>query len=142
MEDNYAASDAEHLPRLTKTISRETPNPERFVNETIEEWVAADTSTRLVDNGVLDRETAHFFRTAGRPRDDRDMANRNFPRRSWSSAGVDVTNLISGDFVSLSQRLKVTATDNRSSVFVCEPVDPEQTTCGTANDLVLDAPRP
>lgn len=86
MEDNYAASDAEHLPRLTKTMSRETPNPERFVNETIEEWVAADTSTRLVDNGVLDRETAHFFRTAGQPREDRDMANRNFPRRSWSSA--------------------------------------------------------
>lgn len=35
MEDNYAASDAEHLPRLTKTMSRETPNPERFVKETI-----------------------------------------------------------------------------------------------------------
>ncbi len=35
MEDNYAASDAEHLPRLTRTMSRETPNPERYVRKTI-----------------------------------------------------------------------------------------------------------
>ena len=86
MEDDYAASDAEHLPRLTKTMNRETPSPEQFVKKTIEEWVAAATSTSLVDNGVLDRETAHFFRTAGRPQKDRDMANRNFQRRSSSSA--------------------------------------------------------
>lgn len=62
MEENLAASDAEDLPRLMKTMSRESPNPERFIRETLKEWAAADTSTHLVELEVLKRITSPYAR--------------------------------------------------------------------------------
>ena len=53
MEENLAASDAEDMPRLLKTMSREMPNRELFIEETLKEWAAADTSTHVLEVEVL-----------------------------------------------------------------------------------------
>jgi hypothetical protein len=58
MEENLAASDAEDMPRLLKTMSREMPNRELFIAETLKEWDAADTSTHLIEIQVLKHSDA------------------------------------------------------------------------------------
>jgi hypothetical protein len=63
MEENLAASDAEDMPRLLKTMSREMPNRELFIEETLKEWAAADTSTHLIDIEVLKHSDAPNART-------------------------------------------------------------------------------
>jgi hypothetical protein len=63
MEENLAASDAEDMPRLLKTMSREMPNRELFIEETLKEWAAADTSTHLVEIEVLKHSDALNART-------------------------------------------------------------------------------
>jgi hypothetical protein len=63
MEENLAASDAEDMPRLLKTMSREMPNRELFIEETLKEWAAADTSTHLLEIEVLKHSDAPNART-------------------------------------------------------------------------------
>jgi hypothetical protein len=63
MEENLAASDAEDMPRLLKTMSREMPNRELFIAETMKEWDAADTSTHLLEIEVLKHSDAPNART-------------------------------------------------------------------------------
>ena len=73
----------------------------------------------------------------GIPRDDL--------KRAVIVQGVDASNLITGAFVLLPQRLKVIATEALSggkTVFVFEPVDPEQKGWLKATDPILDAPGP
>jgi len=53
MVENLAAADAEDMPRLLATMSREMPNRELFIRETRTEWAVADTYTRLIDLEVL-----------------------------------------------------------------------------------------
>lgn len=64
--ENYAASDAEDMPRLLKTMRVGLPNRDLLIGETLKEWDAADTSTRLVESVVRDRGTAHYFPAVGR----------------------------------------------------------------------------
>lgn len=63
MEENLAASDAEDMPRLLKTMSREMPNRELFIEETLKEWAAADTSTHVLEVEVLKHSDAPNART-------------------------------------------------------------------------------
>ena len=63
MEENLAASDAEDMPRLLKTMSREMPNRELFIEETLKEWAAADTSTHVLEIEVLKHSDAPNART-------------------------------------------------------------------------------
>ena len=63
MEENLAASDAEDMPRLLKTMSREMPNRELFIEETLKQWAAADTSTHLIEIEVLKHSDAPNART-------------------------------------------------------------------------------
>jgi hypothetical protein len=63
MEENLAASDAEDMPRLLKTMSREMPNRDLFIAETLKEWDAADTSTHLIEIEVLKHSDAPNART-------------------------------------------------------------------------------
>jgi hypothetical protein len=63
MEENLAASDAKDMPRLLKTMSREMPNRELFITETMKEWAAADTSTHLLEIEVLKHSDAPNART-------------------------------------------------------------------------------
>ena len=63
MEENLAASDAEDMPRLLKTMSREMPNRELFIAETLKEWAAADTSTHVLEVEVLKHSDAPNART-------------------------------------------------------------------------------
>ena len=58
MEENLAASDAEDMPRLLRTMSREMPNRELFIEETLKEWAAADTSSHLIEIEVLKHSDA------------------------------------------------------------------------------------
>lgn len=52
-EENLAASDAEDMPRLLKTMSREMPTRELLIAETLKKWAAADTSTHVLEVEVL-----------------------------------------------------------------------------------------
>ena len=63
MEENLAASDAEDMPRLLKTMSREMPNRELFIEETLKEWAVADTSTHVLEVEVLKHSDAPNART-------------------------------------------------------------------------------
>jgi hypothetical protein len=63
MEENLAASDAEDMPRLLRTMSREMPNRELFIEETLKEWAAADTSTHVLEVEVLKHSDAPNART-------------------------------------------------------------------------------
>ena len=63
MEENLAASDAEDMPRLLKTMSREMPNRELFIAETLKEWAAADTLTHVLEVEVLKHSDAPNART-------------------------------------------------------------------------------
>lgn len=63
MVENLAATDAEDMPRLLATMSREMPNRELFIKETTKEWAAADTYTRLVDLEVLRHSDAPHANT-------------------------------------------------------------------------------
>lgn len=63
MVENLAAADAEDMPRLLATMSREMPNRELFIRETTQEWAAADTYTRLVELEVLRHSTAPHANT-------------------------------------------------------------------------------
>jgi len=63
MVGNLAAADAEDMPRLLATMSREMPNRELFIRETTKEWAVADTYTRLVDLEVLRHSDAPHANT-------------------------------------------------------------------------------
>ena len=63
MVENLAAADAEDMPRLLATMSREMPNRELFIRETTKEWAVADTYTRLVDLEVLRQSDAPHANT-------------------------------------------------------------------------------
>lgn len=63
MVENLAAADAEDMPRLLRTMSREMPNRELFIRETKQEWAVADTYTRLVDVEVLRQSNAPHANT-------------------------------------------------------------------------------
>ena len=63
MEENLAASDAEDMPRLLRTMSREMPNRELFIEETLKEWAVADTSTHVLEVEVLKHSDAPNART-------------------------------------------------------------------------------
>lgn len=63
MVENLAAADAEDMPRLLATMSREMPNRELFIQETKKEWAVADTYTRLVDLEVLRHSDAPHANT-------------------------------------------------------------------------------
>ena len=58
MEENLAASDAEDMERLLRTMSQEMPNRELFIRETEKEWALADTYTRLEEIEVLKQSRA------------------------------------------------------------------------------------
>ncbi|MFM7075200.1 MAG: hypothetical protein ACKO3G_03935 [Planctomycetaceae bacterium] len=63
MEANCIASDAEDLPWLGETMGREMPNREVFIEETVKEWAAADTSTHDLAVEVLKHSDAPNART-------------------------------------------------------------------------------
>jgi hypothetical protein len=63
MVENLAAADAEDMPRLLATMSREMPNSELFIRETKQEWAVADTYTRLVEIEVLKHSNAPLANT-------------------------------------------------------------------------------
>ena len=59
--------------------------------------------------------------------------------------GVDTSSLISGKFVRLEQRLKCVGTENLGNgqtVYVFEPVEPNQRTISKAEDPALSRPVP
>jgi hypothetical protein len=63
MVENLAAADAEDMPKLLATMSREMPNRDLFIRETRQEWAVADTYTRLVDLEVLRQSNAPHANT-------------------------------------------------------------------------------
>lgn len=63
MVENLVAADAEDMPRLLATMSREMPNRELFIRETKQEWAVADTYTRLVEIEVLKHSNAPHANT-------------------------------------------------------------------------------
>jgi hypothetical protein len=63
MKDNYAASDAEDMPRFLKTMSHGKSHRELFIRETLKESVAADTSKHTVKINVRNRNAAPYVRT-------------------------------------------------------------------------------
>lgn len=58
LEENYAASNAEDLPRLLRSMSQEMPQRKLFVDTCKQEWAVADHYYRLVDVQVLEHSDA------------------------------------------------------------------------------------
>jgi len=60
LEENYAASNVEDLPRLLKTMSREMPQRQLFISACRQEWAESDIYHRLVDVQVLEHSDAEY----------------------------------------------------------------------------------
>lgn len=62
LEENFRASNAEDLPRLLRSMSREMPQKQLFVAACKKEWAAANMYHRLIDVKVLKHSDAEHAR--------------------------------------------------------------------------------